>query len=145
MPTPRVPCPGGGVHSKTPLAPRGPIFVSDLNLHFGLHQDPPALLPPISREQTFSQDTDPPTLPGGGVVTLQHQLGAIRILSLWDRHPGCQSSFRTYIFILDFTKIPCTFTSDFSRTRVFPAYQPPPTGYPARGSLYNTNGVPSES
>ena len=48
--------------------PGGPNFVLNLNLHFGLHQDHPALLPPISREQEFSQDTDPPgTLPGGSL------------------------------------------------------------------------------
>ena len=48
--------------------PGGPNFVSNLNLHFGLHQGPSAFLPPISREQEFSQDTDRPgTLPGGSL------------------------------------------------------------------------------
>ena len=49
----------------------GPIFVSDLNLHFGPHQDTPAFLHPGSREYEFSLDTGTPdTLPEGHSSTL---------------------------------------------------------------------------
>ena len=83
--------PGGGV--KLRFEPQSSFWTSP-------RPPPPALLPSISREQEFSQDTDPPgTLPGG--VTLQHQWGAIGILSLglaWGSAAGRPLSMHTNAF-----------------------------------------------
>ena len=73
-------------------------------------------------------------MPGGSSSTpigCHQNQGHVPILSLWDRHPGGQSSFRTSIFVSDRTKTPCTFNPGILRTKVFPGYRTP--GYPSRG------------
>ena len=81
-----------------------------------------------------------------GQQYLSPQQGRVPILSLWDRQPGGggQTSFRTSIFILDFTKTPLHFYPQFLENKSFPRIPTPPVTLPDC-SLYNTNGVPLES
>ena len=63
-----------------------------------------------------------------GQQPLSPQLGRVPILSLWDRQPGGewgQTSFRTSIFILDFTKTPLHFYPQFLENNCFPRIPTP--------------------
>ena len=64
-----------------------------------------------------------------GQQYLSPQQGRVPILSLWDRHPGGQSSFRTSIIILDFTKTPLALLPPISREQEFSQDTDPPGGH----------------
>ena len=76
-----------------------------------------------------------------GQQYLSPQQGRVPILSLWDRQPGGQTSFRTSIFILDLTKTPLHSYPQFLENKSFPRIPTTPGTLPGGVTLQHQWGA----